>query len=161
MNNRTLYLFRHALATKSLFGYGDKILTAEILPEGIPPIERMADFLKTVPSDFNVCSEIKRCQQTAAIVTKRAKKEFIFDKRLNEYYKESFGQLRDRVKDFLRDIEVTKHKDILICTHGAVVTAIKNLILKNKFTMFQLYDYPKTGVLLIINGKSIKEIDFN
>lgn len=161
MNNKTLYLFRHALATKSLFGYGDKILTAEILPEGKPPIERMADFLKTVPSDFNVCSEITRCQQTAGIVTEKTGKQFTLDKRLNEYYKESFGQLRDRVKDFLRDIEATKHKDILICTHGAVVTAIKNLILKNKFTMFQLYDYPKTGVLLIINGKHIEELDFN
>ncbi len=161
MNKKTFYLFRHALATKSLFGYGDKIVTAEILKEAIPPIERMADFLKTVPSDFNACSEFTRCRQTAAIVTKKTGKQFTLDKRLNEYYDESFGDLRDRVKDFVEDMQTAKHTSILICTHGAVVAAIKNLILKNTFGILKLYDYPKTGVLLIIKGGRVEEIDFN
>lgn len=158
---KTFYLFRHALATKSLFGYGDKIVTAQILPEGIPPIKRMAKFLKTIPTDFNVRSEFIRCRQTAAIVTKIAGNQFITDKRLNEYNEESFSNLRNRVKEFLQDMKKSNYKNILICTHGAVIAATKNLLLKNRFGLLNLYDYPKTGVLLIIKDEKIAEIDFN
>ncbi|MBI2430813.1 MAG: histidine phosphatase family protein [Candidatus Levybacteria bacterium] len=161
MSNKTFYIFRHGLATKSLFGYGDKIVTAELLAEGKPPIEKMANYLKKIPSQFNVCSEFVRCRQTAAIVTKKTGKKFTFDKRLNEYNEESFNDLRDRVKDFLQYIEKSNYQSVLICTHGAVIAAIKNLVLRNKFTLFQLYDYPKTGVLLVIKDGKIEEIDFN
>ncbi|QQG40718.1 MAG: histidine phosphatase family protein [Candidatus Levyibacteriota bacterium] len=159
--NKTFYIFRHGLSTKSLFGYGDKIVTAELLPEGKPPIKKMGKYLKNVSTDFCVRSEFIRCQQTSDIIAKATNKKFINDKRLNEYNDETFDNLRDRTKDFLENIEKSNYKDILICTHGAVIAALKNLILKNKFTIFQLYDYPKTGMLLIIKEGKIEEIDFN
>lgn len=159
--NKTFYIFRHGLSTKSLFGYGDKIVTAELLPEGRPPIEKMAKYLKKINTDFNVRSEFIRCQQTAEVVTKETNKQFLTDKRLNEYNEESFTELRSRAKKFLQDIEKSECKNILICTHGAVIAALKNLILKDKFTIFQLYDYPKTGVLIKIKDNKIEEFDFN
>lgn len=159
--NKTFYIFRHGLATKSLLGYGNKIVTAELLPEGKPPIEKIGKYLKNITTQYNVRSEFIRCQQTAAIVTKETGKEFATDKRLNEYHNESFGELRNRVKDFLQDIEKSDNTDILICTHGAVIAALKNLITKNSFTVLQLFDYPKTGTLVSIKNGKIETLDFN
>ena len=158
---KNFYLFRHGLATKSLIGYGDKILTATLLPEGVPPIERMAEFLKDIPSDFNVSSEFLRCQQTTKIISDITNKKFVRDVRLNEYYNESFEEFRTRVKNFLQEIETQPYKNIIICTHGAVVAALKNLITKNSFYIFQQFTFPKTGVLMIIKNNTIEEIDFN
>ena len=158
---KTFYLFRHGLATHSHFGYGDKIVTAEILPVGIPPIERMATFLKDIPSDYNVSSEFLRCQQTTKIISDITKKQFVRDPRLNEYYNESFGEFRTRVKSFLQEIEAKPYKDIIICTHAAVIAALKNLITNNSFYIFQQFTYPKTGVLMIIKNNNIEKMDFN
>ncbi len=158
---RNFYLFRHGLATHSLDGYGDKIITAAILPEAILPIQRMGTYLCDIPSDFNVSSEFLRCRQTTQIVSDITKKQFLFDSRLNEYYNESFDEFSTRVKSFLQEIEQKNYQDILVCTHGAVIAALKRLILANHLEVSQLNDFPKTGMLLCIKNKNIEEIDFN
>ncbi len=161
---KTFYLFRHGLATHSTHGYGDKIITAEILPEGILPIKRMAMFLKTIPSDFQVCSEFIRCRQTAEIVTNIAGKRFMFDGAINEYapeLKEPFNNFQNRVKHFLKDLQQKPFQNIVICTHGAVIAAIKHLIVDGYFREKDLLNFPPCGALLIIEAKTVKQIDFN
>ncbi|MEM7030344.1 MAG: histidine phosphatase family protein, partial [Chloroflexota bacterium] len=64
----TYYIFRHGLATHSKTGYGDDILTAEVLPEAIPKVKRLGQYLKDFEADYHVRSELIRCRQTADIV---------------------------------------------------------------------------------------------
>lgn len=164
MKNKTFYLVRHGLATHSTTGYGDKVYTAELLPEGIPPIERMTDYLNNIPTNINTSSEIIRCRQTAEIITKKTGKEFVFDKRLNEYWSESkepFEEFHDRIQNFLNEIAWKEEKNILVVTHGAVISAIKNFILHEEYSESKLYDFSKTGVLIIIKEGKVEEIDFN
>lgn len=155
------YLFRHALATKKVSGYGDKIITAKIIPASIPPIEKMAQYLKGVPSDLNVSSEFIRCKETSAIVEKITGKIFVYDKLLTEYYKETFDQFVKRVEKFLNRINMTQCQNVVICTHGAVIAAIKNIILTGSLREDKLLDYPQCGVLLIIKDKNFGQMDFN
>ncbi len=164
MENKTFYLVRHGLATHSTTGYGDKVYTAELLPEGIASIERLAAYLQTVPTDMNASSELIRCRQTAAIITKATAKTFVFDSRLNEYWpgsKEPFILFHDRIQNFLDELKTKKEKQILIVTHGAGIAAIKSFVLKKNFAISQLFDYPKTGALVIIKEGNIETIDFN
>ena len=86
-------------------GYGSRVLTAELLPEGIPPIQRLGRYLRHVPSDYQVCSEVIRCRQTAAIVTEATGRAFVIDPRLKEYYQETFDELSQRAKSFCDDIQ--------------------------------------------------------
>src|SRR5258708_6220560 len=122
---KTFLLFRHGLSTHSLHGYGDKILTAELLPEGIPPIQRMAEFLKEMPTDVNFVSPVLRCQQTAKIIEQGSGKVFMTDDRLSEYQArestEEFTELRERCQDFLTEVQAMSAANILICSHGAVI----------------------------------------
>ncbi len=161
MENKTIYLVRHGLATKSTTGYGDKILTAELLPEAIPSIHRLANYLKDKPTDYNVSSEILRCKQTAAIITSRTDKKFVFDSRLNEYYQETFLQFSNRITLFFNDLKTKPYQNILICTHGAVIAGLKHLILSDSFTEENLTDYPPCGSLLTIRNGSFEVTDFN
>lgn len=159
--NKTLYLFRHAKATGSDVGYGDKILTAEVTPEGIPPIGRMAEYLKTTGVSGNYCSELIRCRQTAKVITDTTGKEFVFDKRLIEYYDETFEEFVSRVKSFLKFLSGTVAANILVCTHGMVIAAMKHLILEGQFTLESELDYPKTGELWILQKSRVEAINFN
>lgn len=162
--NKTFYLARHGLATHSKIGYGDKVYTAELLPEGILPIERMAEYLQNAPTDINVSSQLIRCRQTTEIISKKTGKEFIFDKRLNEYWPESiepFLSFHDRIQNFLEDIVQKETKSILICTHGSGIVAIKNFILRETFNESHLFDFSKTGTLVIIKNGKIETLDFN
>src|SRR5579859_1331077 len=102
---KTYYIFRHARALHLGETYGDRILTAEILPEAKPPIERLAQFLKTRPVEECYSSEILRCVQTSRIASKVLKKKFLPDARLNEFYVEQFPEFRDRVKRFWDEME--------------------------------------------------------
>ena len=168
---KNYYVFRHALATHSVSGYGKDIVSAHILPEGIPPIEKLAQYIKSnnIESDYNVSSEFTRCQETTQIITNITGKIFTTDSRLNEYSaeenysNESFTVFRDRILSFLMDVEQddTK-KTICICTHGAVIAGIKNILLNGRFSEDLLHDFPPTGVLLATsqNG-TLEEHNFN
>ncbi len=163
--SKNFFFFRHALATHRLDGYGDEIVTAEILPEGKPPVERMASFLKEIPTDLQYVSPLKRCQQTAHIVSSITGKHFVVDGRLTEYRgevpEESITDLRKRCQDFLRELESTDSRTILICTHGAVIAALYHLLVKKDFTEKDQYDYPATGELWSLRDGQLESFDFN
>jgi broad specificity phosphatase PhoE len=158
---KSYYVFRHALATKSEKGYGKEIFSAKILPEGVEPIKKIGRYLKKITTDYNVSSEFLRCRQTVEIISHINGKQFSFDARLSEYYLETFDELLQRVKEFLEEIESSTYKAVVICTHGAVIAILKNLIIKGKASESDLLDFPKTGVLIEIKGERIKEIDCN
>ena len=160
-SHKTFYLFRHGLATHSKYGYGRKILTVSILPEGIPAIKRLADELKTVPSSIQRSSEFIRCKETGTIITQATGKIFEGDARLNEKYHEKIHDVRMRIMDFLNEVMHLPQQNIIICTHGVIISAIKNLLLHKKFVTKHLHDYPQTGELMIVEKKRVRTINFN
>jgi hypothetical protein len=68
--------------------------------------------------------------------------------------------LKKRIHSFLKKIEDNKFQKIAICTHGAIIAALKHQLLENNFTLDDLHDYPEPGVLLVVKGKKIQQIDF-
>ncbi len=159
-SSKTFYLIRHGIATHSKRGYGSKKFTAPILPEAIPSIMRLATFLKTVPTSANFSSEIIRCRETSAIITQITGKQFVFDARLNEENGEGVKLISTRVRSFLCEVIHRPEKDILICTHGVIIAAIKNILLTDKFPTTKFYDYCLPGELIILNKNSTSLLDF-
>lgn len=157
----TFYITRHALAVKKGEEYGERVLTAEILPEGISAIEKMGSYLKDISFDYAVCSPILRCQQTAVILTRYTNKPFVTDHLLREYHEETFQELGDRTTTFLEDIKEKNYKNVLICTHGSVISALQYLITTNHFTPEERMRFPDSGILTIIQNKIVNTIDFN
>lgn len=157
------YLFRHGQTffTKFHIPYLWYNFSAGILPEAIPVLERLATYLKNIPSDLNAASEFKRCTQSAEVITKVTGKQFGVDSRLNEYYRETFDSLRERVKDFIAEVSRKNYRTVVICTHSAVMSGLKHLLLEGSFKQTQLLDYPKPGTLICIKGQKINQIDFN
>jgi len=167
------FIFRHGLATRSTTGYGDQVLTATLLDEGIPAIEHLAQFLVDIPSDFQFSSELPRCRQTAEIVTKATHKAFTFDARLNEYHQESFAKFTERVDDFLEEVVekadrlchqrdcTTQPATIWICTHGAVIACLKYLLLQGHHTQEHELEYTQPGEILEIWKQRTKLHIFN
>lgn len=160
-SSKTFYIFRHGLATHSKYGYGKKIITARILPEGVPAIQKMGEHLRSVPDSLNLTSEFIRCRETSEIVGVATSKVFSPDSRLNEKHHEDIQSVRARVESLLSDIEKQKKQIILICTHGTIITAIKNLLINGKFVTRMLGDYPQPGELMIIDKGKVNVINFN
>ena len=158
---KIFYLVRHGLATHSLHGYGRRKLTAPILPESIPSIQKIAQYLKTVKNSFQVSSEIIRCRHTSAIISQETGKVFTIDKRLNEEYHETIGEIRARVQNVLKDIEKKPEAHIIICTHGAIIAGIKNILINNAFVTKDMTDYSAPGTIIIIEGKKCQILNFN
>lgn len=167
---RKFYIFRHGetFATVSLktqrFGaigaYGRKIYSANILESGKPVLEKMGEFLKDKPTNINFTSPFRRCLQTAEIISEKTGKGFVVDKRLGEYIFGTLYGFKNRVKSILDFIEVEDYTSVAICTHGVVISALKNLILRDDFSFADRNDYPNPGVLWIIDKGEFKEIDF-
>ncbi len=158
----TLYIFRHGMAVYPNQGYGSRVLTAELLPEGIPPIERLGKYLVHAESDYQACSGVLRCRQTAAIVTEATGKAFLIDPRLTEYHQETFEQLWERTKSFCDELEQSGIQNAMICTHGSVIAALKHFLTEGSFDRRQEQDYIQTGQLMLIRAdKSFDVVDFN
>jgi len=159
------YLFRHGQTFFSKFHlpYLWNSFSVKILPESIPSLERIATYLKDIPSDLNTSSEFKRCVQSTRVITKIIGNKFYIDPRLNEYhlYRETLGTLRKRIRSFIAEVEQKKFQTVVVCTHGAIMASLKHLLLNDRFSVKQLYDYPKPGILIHIEGKKINQIDFN
>ncbi len=164
------YLFRHGdtFVTKgqrlwyyptflpeTAFSYGTKVFSASILDEAKPVIQKLAEYLKDIPTDFNTSSQFRRCRQTVQIVEKITHKEFVFDKRLNEFVFETPWRFRYRVRSFLQDLQHKNYQSVAICTHGAVLAMIASILTGKKV------GFPKPGVLVIIKGNEISYKDFN
>lgn len=157
------YIFRHGqtYATWNQVPYADTIYSADIIPEGFEAIKKIGGYLKNVESDKNFSSEFKRCRETVEIISNITEKRFEFDKRINEDVEGDKNVFINRVKSFIEETKTKCYQNIIICTHGAVISAIKYLVLTGKLENFQLADFPPPGVLLIIRGKTLEELDFN
>lgn len=157
------YIFRHGETyfSKLDIPYGDQVETAEILPEGIPAIEKLAKELKNIPTDANFTSPYKRCLQTVEIVKNITGKVFTIDERLHDINAETIDEMVDRISEFYEEIKTGNYENIAICTHGYPIAVLKSLITKGEFEIDKLKSYPDPGALVkIINGK-IEQIDFN
>lgn len=160
---KTYYIFRHGLtlAAKQRRWYWNALYSAQILDEGKPSIERIANHLKRVKSDYNVCSPFKRCRQTADIVTRVTGKKFVSEKRIGEYTFEFPWSFKRRVLRFIEDMENSNHKVIIICTHSVVIEMLIQYATNGKISLIHRLKSPLTGVLTVIKDKKISEIDFN
>jgi broad specificity phosphatase PhoE len=156
-------IFRHGetFFTKFHLPYFWRNFSVGISPEAVPALERLAVHLKDIPSDLNICSEFKRCIQSAEIITKITGKQFRIDPRLNEYCRESFGSFRRRVMNFIDEVNQEKYHTVIICTHGAVMAGLTHLLLEGSFKQTQLFDYPRPGIIVCIKNQKMNQIDFN
>jgi broad specificity phosphatase PhoE len=158
---KKLYVMRHGLAIKPGLEYGENKLTAELLPEAVPVVQRLGAYLQDVPCDKFFVSPILRCQQTATIVQQQTGHSFMNDDRLREYHDEGWVALVARVDSFVKMLRQTQAEHVWVCTHGAVMGGLKNLLLRNKFEPDDDLDYPFPGSLQIFEGKTLTTIDFN
>lgn len=161
---KKFYIMRHGetFATKRNTGYGWRILTASILEEGKPIIIKQGQYLKDKKIAYCVASPIKRCKQTAAIVREQSGKDIFFDRRLSEFFLESFGGFRKRVHSFLNEMDAKGYEEVLVITHGAVIAALTHILARDTFQISEITDYPKPGVMTIIErGQVAQLIDFN
>jgi broad specificity phosphatase PhoE len=157
----TWYIFRHALATYSKNGYGDQIISAPILPEARASIEAMAHYLNDITSSANYSSEYLRCRQTAEIISNVANKKFVFDDRINEFHDEPFEAFHERVHNWYSEVANAQPANIIVCSHGAVLSALRHIVIRGDFIEQGLLDYPPCGELMIIRDKEVQIIDFN
>ena len=166
-NLMTYYIFRHGetFFTKNDVPYGDSYETAEIIPEAIPVIEKIGNYLNDKLENNNYTSPFKRALQTVEIVEKITGKKFISDVRLSEervsHVKETLAQMEERLRSFLNDVKKGNPESVAICSHGWPIAALISIITKDRVTKFDLSCYPKCGVLTVIEGTSLKTLDFN
>lgn len=161
---KKFYICRHGetFATKRNSAYGWKIFSASILAEGKPAVERQAEFLKQKEIAYCVSSPVKRCRQTAAIIRHITDKDIFFDRRIGEFFLETFGMFKKRVEKFLSDIDAEGCEEVLVITHGAVIAALTHLLTQETFKIADMVEYPKPGVMTVIKrGQSVQLIDFN
>lgn len=161
------YIFRHGKTffSKNDIPYGNQVETAKILPEAIPPLERLAKYLKNIKTDFNVSSTYTRCRQTAEIVEKISGKKFEFDPLLHDWdpRNETVEDTAKRIETFYIQLTTSnlQPKSVCICTHGYPLAMLKSLVVTSTIDLSKINDYPTTGVLLVIKDGKAEEIDFN
>jgi broad specificity phosphatase PhoE len=157
------YIFRHGdtFYSKNRTSYPEDNFSVEILPQGIPALEKIGAYFKNITVDYSVSSEYLRCQQSNKIVGEISGLKFEKDARLNEFSHEVFDNLVERLESFVGEMEEKKYQTIVICTHGAVIAGLKNILMGSDYEKSEMVDYPRPGVLTIIEDKIIEEIDFN
>ncbi len=159
-----IYLFRHAqtFESKNSIDYGADNFNTPILYEGREPIEKMGEYLKNIPSDFNISSPFLRCKQTVEIITEKTGKEFDFDNKLGEFIDIPYVQFKLRIANFLEEMKSKNYKTILICTHGAVMSVLLHLLLDRiPEKSIPVSEYVKTGVLIKVENQMVEKLDFN
>lgn len=161
----TYYIFRHGqtFESKHKILYGENVEKAEILLEGIPTVKKIGEFIKEKNVDAFFASPYLRCRQTVSIISEIIGKEFQFDDKLGEFRREREGipDFINRVKNFLELKIDSSIKSIAICTHGYVVSALRELIINGHVQEERLNDYPETGVIVKIENKIATIMDFN
>ncbi len=158
MTDQTWYIFRHGLATRSKMGYGDQIITAQVLPEGIPPVQRLGAYMAHLPYSVGYRSEFLRCEQTAAIVTEATGRAFTPDPRLNEMVHEPFEEVRARIGAFVAEVSASGHEHIWVCTHGIVIAGLRHWVLRGDYQRRDELDYIQPGQLLILRPDRTVEV---
>lgn len=163
------YIFRHGdtIETDSplirFFGHKSDSRYIDIEPRATNALERIGKYLKNIPTDINFTSPYPRCVNSALIVSKITNSVFKLDDRLTEIEKngEKISDFEKRVRSFVEEVDAKKYSSVAICTHGAVIGALKHLVTKNSFNFFNTWDYPQPGNLIIIKEGHITRIDFN
>ncbi len=157
------YIVRHGETFASLNSvpYGDQQETAEILPEGVPAIKRLAEYLKTVPTDINYTSRFLRCLQTSQAINQITGKEFEKHKLLGEYVEPTFDEFKERMQTLVTELEQAEKTTYLLCTHGGIISALKHLLIFGEYEESDLMDYPVPGTLMIISSSGSEVINFN
>ncbi len=161
--DKTYYIFRHGQTTATLNKrwYWAKFYSAKILDEGKPSIIKLAEYLKQVKTDFNVCSPFLRCRQTAEIVSEVTGKVFVFDSRIKEYSLELPWTFKRRLLNFVKDMETSKHTKILICTHAIDIEMLIQYLQNGRIHLWERVTAPLPGVLTIITNKKSTVVNFN
>lgn len=147
-----------------LFGHNSKdSRNIGIKMEAYPVLKKIGSYLKNVKTDANFTSPYPRCADSAKIVGEVAKKKFVKNDMLRELEKngEGFNKFGLRVRTFLNMIHDKKYSSVAICTHGAVIGALKHLIVSGEYSFYNVWDYPQPGNLIIIKNKKIEVMDFN
>lgn len=157
LNNKNIYLVRHGLSTLNKRGYGRKKLTADLLPQGEIESEKAAEYLKNISASYNISSPLPRCKQTAEIITRITGKSFHYDERLTEFYHETFTDFKKRVISFLGDLSSVSEKNIIICTHAAVIVVIRYLLIEGKVIFKNLSDEPLEGEIITIKNNKYEK----
>lgn len=147
---QTFYIFRHGLATHSTTGYGERALTAELLPEGKAAVHLLGEHLKQFPIELGLTSPVPRCLQTARIVTQHTQLPFTIEAALTEYYPEVFEPFQVRLRSLARQLLAHPARHMALCTHGGVIAGLRHLLLGESFTEAQLLEYPQPAGLVII-----------
>ena len=154
------YLFRHGETyfSKNHLRYGDQVESAEILPEGIPQIIKIAQKLKENSINQIYSSPLKRCVQTVDIIKKEIPGiKVVFDKRIEEEkisrYLETFKDQTQRIKNFLDEVKTKKYQKVGICSHGWPIAVMIRLLKEKKVYTFNLLNYPKCGEIITIETK--------
>ncbi len=163
MSNNSYYIFRHGetFASKGNVDYGAKEYITEILPEGVPAIQQLAEYLNTIQTTRNLTSELLRCVQTSGIVAEVTGKKFERFPLLNEFLEVSFVEFGLRMKKLVAELESKDNQTYLLCTHGAIISALKYLLTTGDYEKQNLMDYPKTGTLIVIKEAGVDLLDFN
>jgi broad specificity phosphatase PhoE len=149
------YIFRHGLATHAR-SYGDAILTADLLPEGLPAVEKLAEYLKGKKCDAFYSSPLPRCLHTAEKVADKKGLTPTQDERLREFHQETVEEFELRVVGFLTEIINNDDESVFICTHGIVIAALKHLLLYGVFDMSDEMDFPPTASMFEIDNGKLK-----
>jgi broad specificity phosphatase PhoE len=164
-----LYIFRHGDTVESgsllakIFGYHGDTHTMPILPKAVPALEKIGKYLKNIQTDVNFCSPYLRCLDSAKIVGSITGKIFKPNEGIREFREngEKFSSFKARVSDFLDEIDKKNYSAVSICTHGAVIAALKHLKTRGNFYFFQVLDFPKPGNLIIIKDGATLDLNFN
>lgn len=141
--------------------YGDDQYTAEILTDAVPSIKRLGMYLKNIHTDKAYTSELLRCLQTSQIVTDMTGKEFEKFPLLNEFTEKTFEEFKKRAQKLIDKLEENKKTTYLLCTHGAVISALKHLLIFGEYKHENLMDFPVAGSLMIIDRSGSEVMDFN
>jgi broad specificity phosphatase PhoE len=168
----TYYIFRHGntkntdrknLIVKLITKNGGGSMNLPILPKSKPALIQIGKYLKDKNIDAFYTSPYLRCKQSSKIVEKEIGKKFIPNEKIRELRSDikGFMGFKTRVRNFIKEVNDKNYKAVAVCTHGAVIAALKYLLTRGKFYYFQGVDFPKPGNLIVIEGKKIKVIDFN
>jgi broad specificity phosphatase PhoE len=167
---KTYYIFRHGAtyATKAGIDYTRENPDPPILDEGVVAIKKAAKYLKNMNTGLNLTSKYLRCRMTADIISDITGKKFDTELLLNEallvgieFKNETLEEFLDRMRRLHLKLISTAANNILLITHGAVIGCLKHLLVKGKVEEQNIYDYPEPGILTVIKGGSVKEINFN
>lgn len=155
------YLFRHGETyfSKNKIPYGESEQTAEILPEATKIVTKIGNYLLEKNPDACFTSPILRCKQTTHIIEGISNLKFLPDIRITEYGNETYEEMANRIGSFLDGV-AGKYESIAICSHGYPLAVISALILKGSFDLSDLPNYPLTGIVIEIENKKAKEVNF-